>query len=126
MAGCGVIAFCDASGAHAAIGKCGKDTAVVIYCNVIEVQQIACPGRARGSLGADHTELHGVRGSSIHRKPGFASIVGGGHVAMPHSVEWSAGIGSSTIPGRGRSQEKEGRAIIVTGNNFGKSSILEL
>src|ERR1700676_1706593 len=103
VAGGGVVSLGDTGSGDAAIGIRGKDTTRLAHRGVIEVQEVSGAIGARGALGADYTELHGIIGRGVYSEPSPAAVVRGGDVTVPHTVEgcW-AGVRSGGIAGRGR------------------------
>src|SRR5712692_4508699 len=126
VAGGGVVAPGDAGGGDAPIRVCGEDTTGLVHRKVIEVQQVSGSIGARRALGTDHAELHSIIRRGVHSEPSPATVVSGGDVAVPHTVEWSwASVRSCGIAGRGRTQEEEGRTVVVTGNDFWEDRIAD-
>ena len=126
VAGRVVVTLGDTSGGDAPIRVRGEDASDFVHRNVIEVQEVSGAAGARGALGTDHAELHGIIGRGIHSKPSAAPVVSSGYVAVPHAVEWSwSSVRARASAGRGRTQEEEGGAVIVAGNHFREDGIAD-
>src|SRR5882762_2598548 len=126
VAGGEVVAPGDTGGGDAPIRVCGEDPTSLVHRKVIEVQQVSGSRGARRALGTDHAELHGINRRGVHGEPSPATVVSGGDVAVPHTVEGSwASVRSCGIASRRRTQEEEGRTVVVTGNNFWEDRIAD-
>src|SRR5258708_36204490 len=126
VAGGGVVAPGDTGGGDAPIRVCGEDTTGLVHRKVIEVQQVSGSIGARRALGPDHAELRGIIRRSVHSEPSPATVVSGGDIAVPHTVEGSwASVRSCSIATRGLSPEEEGCTVVVTGNDFWEDSIAD-
>src|SRR5260221_13747730 len=89
VAGGGVVSPVDTGGGDAPIRVCGEDTTGLVRPKVIEGQQVSGSTGARRTLGTDHAELHRIIRRGVHSEPSPATVVSGGDVAVPHTVEGS-------------------------------------
>src|ERR1700676_2234129 len=116
--GAGVLRRIRHAASGATVRVSHQHSAGLVHRNVIEVQQIAA--RIAAATIPDATALHRIGRRSIHGRPGAAGIVGKGDVQMPDPEK----VGGLCVTSRLRSQESEGGAVVIAGDDFGEFGVL--